>query len=185
VTIPAFNSSEPARAWAGPLPPGLLPLAALGVLLVVAGFVLTSLAASMGHRGVLIASILGALFILEPPSTGPASSTSTTPRLDDHGRALRCGLGLLRRRALLAQRCSDTGCDRQRGLLAGSTTGNVGGQNQRDAPDQGRREGSRRVAAGAATARSHRKAEAARTGGSVHGRRRGRPGHQARRVGAR
>lgn len=46
---------------------GLLPLAAhviLGILLVIAGFVLIALAASSDHRGVLIASILGVLFIL-------------------------------------------------------------------------------------------------------------------------
>jgi drug/metabolite transporter (DMT)-like permease len=36
----------------------------LGIVLIVAGFVLIALAASSGHRGVLIASILGALFIL-------------------------------------------------------------------------------------------------------------------------
>jgi drug/metabolite transporter (DMT)-like permease len=36
----------------------------LGILLIVAGFILIALAASSGHRGVLIASILGALFTL-------------------------------------------------------------------------------------------------------------------------
>src|SRR5215468_11774785 len=41
-------------------------------------------------------------------------------QLDDHGWALRCGLGLLHRRALPAQRCSGTGWDRQHGLVPGS-----------------------------------------------------------------
>jgi hypothetical protein len=75
VTIPAhhpgarpgnyFVGSGQSVGWAitsGPL--ALAAHAILGILLVVAGFVLISLAASSGRRGVLIASILGALFIL-------------------------------------------------------------------------------------------------------------------------
>jgi hypothetical protein len=42
----------------------------LGILLIVAGFVLISLAVSSGHRGVLIASVLAALFILGAAFSG-------------------------------------------------------------------------------------------------------------------
>lgn len=75
VTIPAhhpgaspknyFVGSGHSVGWA--ITSGLLPLAThvvLGIVLVVAGFVLIALAASSGQRGVLIASILGALFVL-------------------------------------------------------------------------------------------------------------------------
>ena len=75
VTIPAhhpgaspknyFVGSGHSVGWA--ITSGLLPLAAhvvLGIVLVVAGFALIALAASSGQRGVLIASILGALFVL-------------------------------------------------------------------------------------------------------------------------
>ena len=68
VTIPAHHpGASPKNYLAGPghsvgraITSGLLPLAAhliLGILLIVAGFVLIALAASSGHRGVLIASI--------------------------------------------------------------------------------------------------------------------------------
>jgi hypothetical protein len=75
VTIPAhhpgarpgnyFTGSGQSVGWAisaGPL--ALAAHATLGILLVVTGFVLIFLAASSAHRGVLIASILGALLIL-------------------------------------------------------------------------------------------------------------------------
>jgi hypothetical protein len=89
VTIPAHHpGASPKNYFVGAghsvgwaVTSGLLPLAAhviLGILLVVAGFVLISLAASSGHRGVLIASVLAALFILGAAFNGPASSTSTT-----------------------------------------------------------------------------------------------------------
>lgn len=75
VTIPAhhpgarpgnyFAGSGQSVGWAitsGPL--ALAAHASLGILLVVTGFVLIFLAPSSGHRGVLITSILGVLFIL-------------------------------------------------------------------------------------------------------------------------
>jgi hypothetical protein len=75
VTIPAhhpganpknyFVGAGHSLGWA--ITSGLLPLAAhviLGIVLVVAGFVLIQLAASSGNRGVLISSVLGALFTL-------------------------------------------------------------------------------------------------------------------------
>jgi len=132
VTIPAHHpGASPKNYLAGPghsvgraITSGLLPLAAhliLGILLIVAGFVLIALAASSGHRGVLIASILGALFILGAGRQRcHLPQLQRRPQLDDHGRALRCGVGLLRRRALPAQRCSGTGWDRQPGPVAGS-----------------------------------------------------------------
>lgn len=75
VTIPAhYPGASPKNYFVGAghsvgwaITSGLLPLAAhviLGILLVIAGFVLIALAASSDHRGVLIASILGVLFIL-------------------------------------------------------------------------------------------------------------------------
>jgi hypothetical protein len=106
---------------------GLLPLAAhviLGILLIAAGFVLIALAASSGHRDVLTASILGALFILGAAfNGGQPPQLQRRPQLHDHGRALHCGPGLLHHRAPPAQRCSGTGWDRQRGVLTGSPTG--------------------------------------------------------------
>ena len=75
VTIPAHHpgarpgnylvGSGQSVGWAissGPL--ALAAHATLGILLVVTGFVLIFLAASSGHREVLVASILGVLFIL-------------------------------------------------------------------------------------------------------------------------
>jgi hypothetical protein len=75
VTIPAhhpgarpgdyFAGSGQSVGWAissGPL--ALAAHATLGILLVVTGFVLIFLAASSGQRGVVIASVLGALLIL-------------------------------------------------------------------------------------------------------------------------
>jgi hypothetical protein len=75
VTIPAHHAGANPRnyftgagrrlGWA--ITSDLLPLAAhvlLGILLVVVGFALIFLAASSGNRGVLIASVLGALFTL-------------------------------------------------------------------------------------------------------------------------
>jgi uncharacterized membrane protein len=78
VTIPAHHpGASPKNYFVGAghsvgwaITSGLLPLAAhviLGILLVVAGFVLISLAASSDHRGVLIASVLAAMFILGAP----------------------------------------------------------------------------------------------------------------------
>jgi hypothetical protein len=60
-----FAGSGQSVRWAvtsGPL--ALAAHATFGLLLVVAGFVLIWMAASSGHRGVVIASVLGALFIL-------------------------------------------------------------------------------------------------------------------------
>ena len=60
-----FTGSGQSVGWAitsGPL--ALAAHATLGILLVVTGFALIFLAASSGHRGVVIASVLGALFIL-------------------------------------------------------------------------------------------------------------------------
>ena len=60
-----FAGAGHSVGWA--ITSGLLPLAAhviVGIVLIVAGFVLIAVAASSGHRGVLIASIFGALFIL-------------------------------------------------------------------------------------------------------------------------
>ena len=135
VTIPArhpgaspknyFVAAGHSVGWA--ITSGLLPLAThviLGIPLIVAGFVLIALAASSGHRGVLIASILGALFILGAAfNGGQLPQLQRRPQLDDHGRALRCGPGLLRRCALPAQRCSGASWDRQRGVVTESPAG--------------------------------------------------------------
>jgi hypothetical protein len=66
-------------SWA--ITSGLLPTAAYVILAFCSsspGSSSSPLAASSGHRGVLIASILSALFILGAAFNGPASSTSTT-----------------------------------------------------------------------------------------------------------